>query len=772
MDHEEKQETNGEELAEQAVENVQDAAEVSPPGDAESESEDGSVTETSGGSENESAGAEKKLDDIDFDKIEDMSAIYEMTIKNFEEGEVVKGVVVSIGADSVLVDIGFKSEGTIALGEFPDPGSIQVGDEVDVLIEVVEDQDGMIVLSKNKADKIKNWAKIQTLFEENKLVEGKIVRKVKGGFKVDIGLDAFLPASQIARRPVGDLDQYIGQTYDFRIIKLTKRRRNVVLSRKQVLEEARSEEKAHLLANLEIGQELNGVIKNITDFGAFIDVGGIDGLLHITDMSWGRIKHPSEVVSVGDKLTIKVLNFNKEEEKISLGLKQMTPNPWTNVEESYPIGAVARGKVVSMTDYGAFVQLEEGVEGMVHISEMSWTKRVRHPSEIVHIGQEIDVKLLNVDAKNEKISLGLKQIGENPWLKMKEKYPPLSIVTGIVRNLTDYGAFIQIEEGIDGLLHISDMSWTKKVNHPSEILKKGDEIEVQILNIDADSEKISLGIKQLEDDPWREVGERYRVGDFVETSISKLVSFGAFARLDNGIEGLIHISELSKDRVSKPEEVVKPGDTVVVKIISTDPATRKIGLSLKQYKEDLEKKDVDEYSSFGTAGGGVSLGEMAGEAMSAKVGEVVAGRLESKKEEAEAAVTEPEPPATETAEAAAAETAATEAETPEIPAPDAEEPEAAAAEAVAPEAQASEDEVTKAEEPESAPAEAAAPEAQASEDEVTKTEESESAPAEAAAPVEEPAAESEEQAQTEQAEDASSEPEEAIDSEPEKPEGI
>jgi small subunit ribosomal protein S1 len=551
------------------------------------------------------------IDDQDIEKIEDMTEIYEQTLKNFEEGEVVRGRIVSVGTDYVLVDIGYKSEGTIALSEFYGPDEVKVDDELDVLIEIAEDQDGMIVLSKIKADKIKNWAKIQKLFEDNQLVEGKIVRKVKGGFKVDIGLDAFLPASQIARRPVGDLDQYLGKTYKFRIIKLTKRRRNVVLSRKQVLEEARSEEKARLMTNLEIGRELEGVVKNITDFGAFIDVGGIDGLLHITDMSWGRIKHPSEVVSVGDKIRVKVLNFNKEEEKISLGLKQMSPNPWSHVEENYPMGAAVRGKVVSMTDYGAFVQLEEGVEGMVHISEMSWTKRVRHPSEIVHIGQEIDVKLLNVDAKNEKISLGIKQIGENPWMRMKEKYPTGTIVKGIVRNLTDYGAFIQIEEGIDGLLHISDMSWTKKVNHPSEVLKKSDQVEVQVLNVDSQHERISLGLKQLEADPWREVTKRYRVGDYVETSISKLVSFGAFARLDNGIEGLIHISELSKDRVAKPEEVAHPGDTVVVKIISIDPSTRKIGLSLKQYKEELERENISDYQNHDAST--VSLGDVAGE---------------------------------------------------------------------------------------------------------------------------------------------------------------
>jgi small subunit ribosomal protein S1 len=560
---------------------------------------------------------EEALKNDDLESVEDMTEIYAQTLKDFEEGEVVKGRIVSVGTDYVLVDIGYKSEGTISLSEFSEPDQVKVDDEIDVLIEIAEDQDGMIVLSKTKADKIKNWAKIQKLYEDNELVEGKIVRKVKGGFKVDIGLDAFLPASQIARRPVGDLDQYLGKVYKFRIIKLTKRRRNVVLSRKQVLEEARSEEKARLLASLEIGQELEGVVKNITDFGAFIDVGGIDGLLHITDMSWGRIKHPSEVVSVGERVRVKVLNFNKEEEKISLGLKQMTPNPWSHVEEKYPVGAAVRGKVVSMTDYGAFIQLEEGVEGMVHISEMSWTKRVRHPSEIVHIGQEVDVKLLNVDANNEKISLGIKQIGENPWLRMKEKYPAGTVVKGIVRNLTDYGAFIQIEEGIDGLLHISDMSWTKKVNHPSEVLKKGDEVEVQVLNVDSQHERISLGLKQLEADPWREVGKRYRVGDYVETSISKLVSFGAFARLDNGIEGLIHISELSKDRVAKPEEVVHPNDTVVVKIISIDPSTRKIGLSLKQYKEELEKTDVSDYKSPDASS--VSLGDVAGEELSARM---------------------------------------------------------------------------------------------------------------------------------------------------------
>jgi small subunit ribosomal protein S1 len=610
---------------------LEDKQEVTNP-EPEAEA-DATVGDASAQTRSSSARSEK-LDEIDFDKVEDMTEIYERTLKDFKEGEVVKGTIVSIGTDSVLVDIGFKSEGTISLAEFPEPDSLKVGDELEVLIEVAEDQDGMIVLSKMKADRIKNWAKVQKLFEENELVAGKIVRKVKGGFKVDIGLDAFLPASQIARRPVGDLDQYLGQTYKFRIIKLTKRRRNVVLSRKQVLDEVRSEEKAKLLASLQIGQELNGVVKNITDFGAFIDVGGIDGLLHITDMSWGRIKHPSDAASVGERLRVKVLNFNKEEEKISLGLKQMTPNPWTHVAEKYPVGAVVRGKVVSMTDYGAFVQLEDGVEGMVHISEMSWTKRVRHPSEIVHIGQEIDVKLLNVDAKNEKISLGLKQIGENPWLKMKEKYPPSTIVPGLVRNLTDYGAFIQIEEGIDGLLHISDMSWTKKINHPSEVLKKGDEVEVQILSIDSEHEKISLGLKQLESDPWREVGKRYHVGDYVETTVSKLVSFGAFARLDNGIEGLIHISELSKERVNKPEEVVRPDDTIIVKIISIDPASRKIGLSLKQYKEDLQE-DVAEVGDQ-EAPSGVSIGELAGEEFSSRV-----GKIAGEEPEKEAAVEEP-----------------------------------------------------------------------------------------------------------------------------------
>ena len=702
------------------------------------------------------AALKKGLDDVDFDKIEDMTEIYEMTLKDFEEGEVVRGEIVSVGSDTVLVDIGFKSEGTISISEFPEPDKVKVGDELDVLIEMVEDQDGMIVLSKTKADKIKNWTKIQKLFDENEVVEGKIVRKVKGGFKVDIGLDAFLPASQIARRPIGDLDQYIGQTLSFRIIKLTKRRRNVVLSRKQVLEEARSEEKTRLLASLEIGQELAGDVKNITDFGAFIDVGGIDGLLHITDMSWGRIKHPSEVVSVGDKITVRVLNFNKEEEKISLGLKQMSPNPWTDVSETYPVGAVARGKVVSMTDYGAFVQLEEGVEGMVHISEMSWTKRIRHPSEIVHIGQEVDVKLLKVDADNEKISLGIKQIGENPWLQMKDRYPPGSIVPGLVRNLTDYGAFIQIEEGIDGLLHISDMSWTKKINHPSEMLKKGDEVEVQVLSIDPDNEKISLGLKQLDSDPWRDVGQRYRVGDSVETTISKLVSFGAFARLDNGIEGLIHISELSKERIAKPEEVIQPDETVVVKIISVDPSTRKIGLSLKQYKQDLEEKDVAQFGGQ-EAPTGVSFGEVAGEALSSKVSEEIAGIPEGEPEKD--AVVE-EAPAEEQKEIIpAAEEKPAETE-PEVSAP-LEEQQAEAGTEAPPveEEQPSEEEPAETEPEAIAPAAEQAPEAAepvkspAAEEEPAETEPEASATTteqapEVAEPVESPAAE-EEPAETE-----------------------
>ncbi len=545
---------------------------------------------------------------------ESMEELYNETMQNFKEGEVVRGRVVNIMDDFVLVDIGYKSEGAIPKEEFFGVQDLKIGDEFDIFIEEPEDDNGMPVLSKVKADKIKNWTHIQRIYEEDGVIDGRIIRRVKGGLKVDIGIDAFMPASQLTWRPTSDLERYIGQTMELKIIKLTKRRRNVVVSRRKLLEEQRAGEKSKLLATIEIGKIIPGEVKNITDFGAFVDVGGIDGLLHVTDMSWGRVKHPSQVVSVGQRIEVMVLSFDPQSERISLGLKQKSDNPWKTAVSRYPIGGVVRGRVVSMTDYGAFVQLEDGIEGMVHVSEMSWTRRVRHPNEVVALDEEVDVMVLSVDPNAEKIALGLKQTRPNPWREIEQKYPLNSVVTGTVRNLTDYGAFIEIEEGIDALLHVSDISWTKKVAHPSEVLERDQQIQVKVLSIDPQNEKISVGLKQLDKDPWQEVVDRHAIGSTVEVEIAKLVSFGAFARLENGIEGLIHVSELSKNRVSKPEEVLSVGDKVIAKVISIDSNDRKIGLSLREHQQDIDTAAQAEYSSSGSREA-VSIGDVVGDAV-------------------------------------------------------------------------------------------------------------------------------------------------------------
>ena len=545
--------------------------------------------------------------------MEEMENLYNKTLQNFTEGEVVRGTVVEVSADRVLMDIGYKSEGSVLVDEFPDPGNLTVGDQFDVYIEAPEDENGMPVLSKMKADRIKNWTHIQRVYEDDGIIDGKIMRRVKGGLKVDIGIDAFMPASQLTWRPTGDLEKYIGQTLQFKIIKLTKRRRNVVVSRRKLLEEQRAGEKSRLLSTIQIGQIINGEVKNITDFGAFVDVGGIDGLLHVTDMSWGRVKHPSQAVSVGQRIDVVVLNFDPHTERISLGLKQKTQNPWRSAAQRYPVGGVIRGRVVSMTDYGAFIQLEEGIEGMVHVSEMSWTRRVRHPSEILSLDSDVDVMVLSVDSEAEKIALGIKQTTPNPWIEISQRYPVGSVVKGLIRNLTDYGAFVQIEEGIDGLLHVSDISWTKKVAHPSEVLERGQEIDVKILSIDPQNEKISVGLKQLERDPWEAVIESTPIGSHVEVEIAKLVSFGAFARLENGIEGLIHVSEISTDRVQKPEDVLSVGDRVKAKVIGIDPIERKIALSIREYQRDLDARAQAEYAQ--SKDQAVSVGDVVGDAL-------------------------------------------------------------------------------------------------------------------------------------------------------------
>jgi small subunit ribosomal protein S1 len=646
------------------------------------------------------------------ESMEDFETLYGESMQNFKEGEVVRGVVMEVDADRVLVDIGYKSEGIIPIDEFPNPNEVQVGDSFDVYIEEPEDDEGMPILSKLKADRIKNWAHIQEIYEQDGVIPGKIVRRVKGGLKVDIGIDAFMPASQLTWRPTGDLERYLGQTMDLKIIKLTKRRRNVVVSRRKLLEEQRADEKNRLLTNIHIGQVLPGEVKNITDFGAFVDVGGIDGLLHVTDMSWGRVKHPSQAVSVGQKIMVMVLNFDPQAERISLGLKQLTENPWKSAVNRYPVGSVQSGRVVSMTDYGAFVQLEPGIEGMIHVSEMSWTRRVRHPNEVLQLDDVIDVMILSVDPDAEKIALGIKQTQPNPWSRIGEKYPVGSSVKGIVRNLTDYGAFVQLEEGIDGLLHVSDVSWTKKVTHPSELLEKGQEIEVKVLSIDPENEKISVGLKQLDRDPWIEVVEKTPIGAVVEVEIAKLVSFGAFARLENGIEGLIHVSELADERVQKPEDVLKIGDTVKARVISIDPVERKIGLSIKDAQRADDEALQEQYAQSGgdqvnvsaaigsavpksLIQAGRTLTDAANELMASvsgmvhqaaeTVAEVTAPAAKESEEPAADARVEPEeaPQAEEPVAAAGAES------TPE--APRAEEPTAAAETAAAPEAAQSEE---------------------------------------------------------------------------------
>ncbi len=514
---------------------------------------------------------------------EDMSKLYEKTFKHIAEGELVKGKVVGVSDREALVDVGFKSEGIIPLREFGK--AVEVGDEVSVLLEKVEDKEGRIVLSKWKADRLKDWEKVSAAFHEGKIIEGTINKQVRGGFDVNVGVEAFLPASQVATYSTRNLHQLIGQKLPFKVIKLNRRQRNVVISHRIIKEEEGKKNREKILSELEKGQLRKGRVKNITDFGAFIDLGGIDGLLHITDMSWGRVSHPSEVLAMGDEIEVVVLDFNKEQGKISLGLKQKTPNPWMSVEENYPVGSKMKGKVVNITAYGAFVQLEKGVEALVHISEMSWTRRLNHPSDMVAMGDIIEVVVLSIDKENQKISLGMKQVEPNPWERVKERYPVETRIEGRIRNLTDYGAFIELEEGIDGLIHVSDMSWSGRVGHPSEIVKKGEKVEAVVLEVNPENKKISLGMKQLTPNPWLTVSERYKPEQLVKGKVTKLTNFGVFVELEKGIEGLVHVSELSKEPVSKPEEVVSLGREVTAKVIRVSPEERRIGLSLKEVNQ-------------------------------------------------------------------------------------------------------------------------------------------------------------------------------------------
>ena len=521
-----------------------------------------------------------------------------MSRQKVEVGEVVTGTVINLGKETVTVDIGYKSEGEVPLAEFRQPdGSygVDVGDTVKVFFEAVEDEEGIVWLSKEKADQLKVWDDLQEAYNNERVVEGRIVQRVKGGLSVDIGVPAFLPGSQVDLRPVKNLDDMIGREFQFKILKFNKKRGNIVLSRRVLLESEREELRKKTLEKMQEGVILEGIVKNITDYGAFIDLGGIDGLLHITDMSWGRVGHPSEILSIGDEVSVKVLRYDRERERVSLGLKQTKPDPWTTAAGKYPVGTRVQGRVVSLTDYGAFVELEQGIEGLIHISEMSWVKKIRHPSQILSVEDIVETAVLNLDVENQRISLGLKQTEMNPWKLLKDKYPKGSRIQGVIRNITDFGIFVGIEDGIDGLVHISDLSWTHKVKHPSELYKKGDEIEAVVLNIDEDNNKFSLGIKQLEKDPWDEIPGKHAVGDLVRGNITNVTDFGIFLEIEKGIEGLIHISELSEDRVEDIRTFASVGDGLEAKIIHLDPRERKIGLSIKALRKDQEKADMDAF---------------------------------------------------------------------------------------------------------------------------------------------------------------------------------
>jgi small subunit ribosomal protein S1 len=535
------------------------------------------------------------------EKLQAMMDFYEDTLRNVEEGEILRGRILRVDEHEVMVDIGFKSEGVIPIEEFGDVDQIKVGEEIDVFLEKMEDQDGLVVLSKQRADFVKVWDRVRDAAEKGEVVEGRLVRKIKGGAVVDLyGVEAFLPGSQIALRPPQSVESLMNQTLQFKIIKLNKRRRNIVVSRRLVLEQERESAKEEIIRELQAGQIREGYVKNITDFGAFVDLGGIDGLLHITDMSWGRVKHPSEVVTVGDQVKVKILSFEPERERISLGLKQLTEYPWERVEEKYPVGTKVKGRVVSITEYGAFVELERGVEGLIHVSEMSWTKHVRHPNKILTEGQDIECMILKVDREHEKISLGLKQVEPDPWLTLDEKYPPGAVVSGKVRNLTNFGAFVELEDGIDGLVHISDMSWTRRVGHPSEVLKKGEKVDVKVLNIDKDSRRISLGLKQVTDDPWPQIQDRYPIGMTVKGRVIRVIDRGAIVLVDREVEGFVPATQLGIESFNHPGEHFQAEDDLDLKVTRIDLANHRMVLSVKAWLQDqddeTQKTFLDTYS--------------------------------------------------------------------------------------------------------------------------------------------------------------------------------
>ncbi len=538
----------------------------------------------------------------------ELDALIDQEFREFREGSIVNGTILDIRPQVVIVDIGYKSEGVVPVAEFEDE-EIEVGDEVEILLEKLEDDDGMIVLSKEKAAHKQNWDKIVAVYEDGGLVRGKVKSAVKGGLMVNVGVEAFLPGSQVDIIPPKDLSEYVGNIYEFKIVKVNDDRKNIVLSRREVIEAERSERRQKFLQTVTVGDKVTGQVKNLTDFGAFVDLEGMDGLLHITDMSWGRIAHPSELLRISQEVEVQILEVDREKERVSLGLKQMSENPWEDIQAKFPIGAEVSGKVTKLLPYGAFVEIEKGVEGLVHVSELSWVKRITRPSDVLELDQELKAVVLGISEDEQKISLGVRQLEPNPWDEIEARYPIGKQVKGEVRNLTAYGAFMGLEEGIDGMIHVSDLSWTRKINHPSEVLKKGDEVEAVVLSIDKENQRVSMGMKQLDSDPWSDIDTKFKVGDIVKGTVAKIASFGAFVSLDGDIDGLIHISQLSEEHVERVKDVIKVGDEVEARVIKVDKIERRVGLSIKAvaYTDDQLEKESQSFETLRPAGDLVGL---------------------------------------------------------------------------------------------------------------------------------------------------------------------
>jgi small subunit ribosomal protein S1 len=563
--------------------------------------------------EEDMGGGSAEAEPQKFESMEELMDMYEESFKRFAEGEVVTGKIISVDKEHVLVDIGYKSEGQIRISEFQDAEgniSVAVDDTVEVMVEWWDDENEVVVLSKEKAEKVKVWDEIKKAHEADENVEGVIVNRVKGGFSVDIGVMAFLPGSQADLRPIRNLDELVGQRFEFKILKYNRKRSNIVLSRRVLLEEEREAKRAATLASIHEDKVVQGTVKNITEYGVFVDLGGVDGLLHITDISWGRVKHPSEMFSVGDEITVKILSLDLERERVSLGMKQLTQDPWATATEKYPVQSRITGRVVSLTDYGAFVELEEGIEGLIHVSEMSWTRKIRHPSKVVSVGEEIDAVVLDIKPESRRISLGMKQVVPNPWDVISDKYPVGTTIEGKIKNITDFGLFIGIDEGIDGLVHISDISWTKRIKHPNELYKKGDLVQAIVLDIDKSNERFSLGIKQLQVDPWETVGDRYEVGKEITGTITNVTDFGVFIELEEGIEGLVHVSEISKEKIKTPVGKYEVGDVITARVMNINSEERRIGLSIKRMEIEDEQSILSDYVSSMNSSASTEFGEI------------------------------------------------------------------------------------------------------------------------------------------------------------------